>query len=223
MALSGEGLDCNGEVGRGNNVLKEEFASTDCSCTSEEPVDYQSDGPPEELLDEVWYEAQSDEWFESDEELWFDSWSVWTWHWQDDIWCDCRRCPKLFEPVVPPKPKPKKRKKVERPSVNAFPCVLMLVSYIMLTMYTVGSMFKGASAQWKAYCLEMFDDIKLPQTLYGWLKLFWWPPPEYKEQVERNKAHRKKLLLTALAIACMKADGAAPRITMNKHKSMRQT
>ena len=220
--LSGLDKDCIGELGRGSSVLKEELASACCS-TSEEQVDYESDDPSEEFWDDGWYDAQSDEWFESEQEEWFESWSAWTWHWQDDIYYACKRCPKYTKPVVPPKPKPKKKKVKVEPKAYAFPCVLMLVSFVMLTMHTVGSMYKGASAQWKAYCAHLFDEIKVPQSLYRWLKLFWWPPPEYKAQIKRNKTHRRKLLLTALAIAVMKADGAAPRITYSKHKALRRT
>ena len=192
----------------------------------EESWETRCDVEPDEGFepDLFFFDCESPEWwFDIEDDEWFESQTAEAWHWDDDIWYNCRRCPKLLETKAPVKPKPKRRKvKKVVPSQDAFPCVLMLVSYLMLTMYTVGSMFMGAAAQWKQYWMHMFDSIKVPQALYRRLKLFLWPPPEQKKQVERHKAHRKKLLLTALAIAALKADGAAPKIHLSKHRSLRR-
>ena len=47
------------------------------------------------------------------------------------------------------------------------------------------------------------------------LKLDWWPPPD---KISREKLTQKKLILTALAIAAMKASTAAPEINFESQK-----
>ena len=52
-----------------------------------------------------------------------------------------------------------------------------------------------------------------------WLKLQWWPPLSVNSTTNmNNKAHRKKLLLTALAVAVMRADAASPATHFSKDR-----
>ena len=81
-------------------------------------------------------------------------------------------------------------------------------------MYSVGMMLKAVGMQCKSYCQKpLFTN----EGCYKQLKLYWWPPLRQ----ELNHQHQKKLLLTALAIALMKADAAAPTLQMSSSRALK--
>ena len=95
----------------------------------------------------------------------------------------------------------------------AHPCIFMLLSYNNLSMYSIDMMLKEVGMQCKAYCQKpLFTN----EGCYKQLNLFWWPPPRQ----ELNHQHRKKLLLTALAIALMKAYPGAPTLHMSSSRAL---
>ncbi len=213
-ALNGEDRDLP-VPSRGNSDDKGELAPISCSRSSEEEIGSGCDGPVES---EQWFEADELYWLDCDSgddgEEWFDA--------EEELWFDCRRRLKVHESkpkssvkAVPVKREPKPKAPIV---ITSFPSVLMLLSYVMISMYNVGMRLRllgvtkdPVEAQWKERIV----------ALYERLKLYWWPPPEQNEIV-RNKAHHKKMLLTALAIAMMKADAAAPPIYLSEDFAFRQ-
>jgi hypothetical protein len=114
------------------------------------------------------------------------------------------------------------------PVVIGFPQVMMILSCVMLTMYSVGMLLKHLGFKWRDGW-RLYFPIFTP-LLNSWtaLKLYWWPPPSYArtksqttQQVNNKSANRQKLLLTALAIAAMKCD-SLPHITLSPDRALRQ-
>ncbi len=108
------------------------------------------------------------------------------------------------------KPKPKEQKVKADIPVTGFLCVLMLLSFVMISMYNVGMRLKQLGLKWTELWGAL---VELPEcNVYARLKLYWWPPPNVQATKHAETRIWKKLFLTALAIAIMKADAAAPDI-----------
>ena len=212
-ALSGENRGENSVLRRGNSDVKEEFAPIFCYvCSSEENVGVGCDDEPveQELWHDVsegaWRDAESDEWFERE------SWSAETWYdcqcdvgcgeaWHDaeeEHWYDAKRFfPRSVRAEIGRVPVPQRTPKPEiYVPITSFPSVMMLLSYVMISMYNVGMRLRmqglRATQVWMTWGNWIADRYKL-------LKLYWWPPPCKLKNENTSKNHRKKMLLTALA------------------------
>jgi hypothetical protein len=114
--LNGNDNGINVEDRRGSSVDKEE------------PV------PKEDDLDE-WFDAEEEEFHDCKEDpdlFWFDCFEPE----RKEKWFNCKQIPL-------PKPPNKSKEKVHVGSVlPAYPCALMMLSFVMLTMHTVGMMLR---------------------------------------------------------------------------------
>ncbi len=229
------------DLGPGNKVIKNEIASAFSLIPSEEGVDYDSDGDQNvfDLTKEVpsveqdeWFDCEEpwpadvQHWCDAQEEHWFDThedfWYTCSQPPKEEKWYECRQpCEDVFYECrqYAPGSEPKPYKAVPEPSLYAFPCVLMALSSVMLSMHTVGMLLKQVRLQWGTVECNLFRDFKFLDSLKAWLTFILWPPPEYMRAKERHEAECKKLLLTALAIAIMKADSAAPAILVGNNKN----
>ena len=95
----------------------------------------------------------------------------------------------------------------------------MLLSFVMLPMHTVAILLKMLGTNWKTRSQQFYELYYATIDYFKELKLYWWPPPD---KIAREKLTQKKLLLTALAIAAMKASMAAPEITFESQKHVRK-
>ena len=207
------------DLGPCNKVVKEKFASTGPPSPSGKQVDHESDGSQaqDNLIQEEMFDTEEDLWFDCQQppEIWFSEGEKWyecRQPYEDDFF-DCKQ----FLPGTEPKP----YKPVPEPSMCAFPCVLMILSCYMLSMQTVGMMLKIHGLTWGVVVHNLFIYFKFLDFLYDWLNFLLWPPPGYTSAFSKHQARRKKLLLTALAIAGMRADSAVPDIQFGLKRQLR--
>ena len=95
----------------------------------------------------------------------------------------------------------------------------MILSFVMLPMHTVEMFLKLLGMMWADREEAFYEVLQVPFDCYKALKLSWWPPPE---KVKRHRLTGKKLLLTALSIASMKATHAAPDIEFRSQQSFKR-
>ena len=203
--MNGKENDTSERLGRDSNVVKEETVLADLSNSTEGEVRHVDVEPSEE------------EWFDSEEDLFYDCQVP-------DVWFECKQPrpspqDKWHECKQIPLNKPPCPKLSRKTMIPAYPCVLMLLSFVMLSMHTVGMMLKLFGMRWRERQEHFYDLLHVPSDLFMQLKLYWWPPPHI---VKRDNMRRKKLLLTALSIALMKGSSAAPPITLGKDRALLQ-
>ena len=122
-----------------------------------------------------------------------------------------------------------KRAQEPPPVVIGFPQVLMILSCVMWTMYSIALSLKRLGFRW-VDGWRLYFPIFVP-LLNAWqaLKLYWWPPPrrakslkENEEQQSNSKSQNcNKLLLTALAIAALKCD-SLPHVSLSQDRALKQ-
>jgi hypothetical protein len=86
-------------------------------------------------------------------------------------------------------------------------------------MHTVAMLLKLLGMGWADREETFYEILQVPLDCYKALKLYWWPPPE---KVKQHRLTRKKLLLTSLSIAAMKATHAAPDIEFQSQQSFKR-
>ena len=144
------------EVGRSNDVVKEEFASASFLLSTEGESDCGSVGVP--LEQDEWFDCNS---FELEE------------------WSDCR----TFEPHHS---RTVKCRQSSKPILPAYPSVFMILSTIMLSMYCVGMIFCSLGRTWNDNWICLLPCVGSILDLYIRLKLYWWPPPLYLNNIKKN-------------------------------------
>ena len=234
----------------GNKVVKDEVASTRLSSSSEGAVEYSEGEHTEKLyLNSVtegavqvkWYEcmpwpADVQPWIPYDPEdgliFYYDCERFWSIEdffppanqeqfyncrqfkqLREDKFYDCRQSAQNSEP--------KPTKKIPKPTLEAYPSVLLIFSCLMLSMEVVGMALKRNGMVWSTVECSLFKQIRLLDPLWEWYKHILWPPPEKSNAKELHEARRKKLLLTALAIAVMKVENAAPDIEFGHNRVLK--
>ena len=96
----------------------------------------------------------------------------------------------------------------------------MMLSFMMLPMHTVGLLLRLCGLSWRERQEHLYSVFQAPLNSFKELKLYWWPPPK---SATISGMNRKKLLLTALSMALMRANAAAPPITWSADRSFLQT
>jgi hypothetical protein len=217
-ALNGENIkvDKNYGPGRDSNVVKEKTVLTTAHHSTEGEVSSTLVEPSEEQ-EETWYDTEEDIYYDCQEETWYDTEEDIYYDCQEPlVWFDCKQsrskpADKWHECKQIPPLKPSKPKKPVNHVMMAYPCALMLLSFMMLPMHTVGMMLKLCGMKWRERRERYYDLFYIPSRTFSQLKLYWWPPPNV---IRRSTMNRKKVLLTALSIAMMKASAAAPPISL---------
>ncbi len=195
--LNGVESGLDDSLGRGSCVLKEEPASFPGSVATELGDDYGSVAPEEESVsEEVWYDCRQSK----------------------SIWHDCVE----LEEIANQTPTPSK---TAQPTLVALPCVFMVFSGIMLSMYVVGMVLRAQGLSWRTGWMCFLPCLFPIMSGYVRLKLYWWPPPSRKvpEKEQKDSMTRKKLMLTALSVAVLKAGNAAPVIEFSDDRALRKT
>jgi hypothetical protein len=132
-------------------------------------------------------------------------------HWAlAKCWKDCKQ----WDPpmVTIPKPCPIKCSKNDHYPIG-FPCALVLLSWIMWSMHSVGMMLKLLGMHWKDYHRGCFNIVHQP---WSNIKEFLWVPPKPGEDKTKAAATgKKRLLMLGLLIAIKKA-GSVPAISFIK-------
>ena len=181
--------------GPSSKVVKEGLASAEQPSSSGEPADYSSDGDTVASMCIL----EEDNWQE-----------------EEDI--------STVKPIIhpfsqyQPNQNPKPRWTPLEPIFQAFPCVLMVLSCYMISMQVVGMTLKSIGFTWHEFRLGVSYKFQFVNRALQWLSLLLWPPPE---PLQKHKIRRKKLLLTALAIATMKADRASPEVHFGAHRRLK--
>jgi hypothetical protein len=132
-----------------------------------------------------------------------------------DKWHECKQIP---VPKTPTPRAPKKLKK-NKPLLISYPCILMILSFVMLPMHTVAMLLKLLGMSWIDREETFYAILHVPLDCYKALKLYWWPPPE---KAKRHRLTRKKLLLMALSIAATRATHAAPEIEFRSQERFKR-
>ena len=129
----------------------------------------------------------------------------------EDKWYDCKtwRLPRIFSP----------RASKDRGAPIGYPCVLMILSSFMLSMYSVGILLASKGLTWAAFQWEYFQITS--KTVLEYFRGKWnglWPPPR---QIDKGKAKdmvkscASRLALLALVIALQKAY-SMPEISLHR-------
>jgi hypothetical protein len=195
--LSGNGdYDTEMEDRRDSNVIKQETV------------------PPEEKQED-WFDSVEDEYFDCQmPEVWYECNTP-----PKDKWHDCRQIP------VKKQPRPNRTEKF---ILTAYPCVLMMLSFMMLPMHTVELILRLCGLRWRERQEHFYSVFQFPFNSFKALKLYWWPPPKSAtrggpKSATRGGMNRKKLLITALSMAMMRANAAAPPMTWSADRRFLQT
>ena len=129
----------------------------------------------------------------------------------EDKWYDCKtwRLPRIFSPRAPK----------DRGAPIGYPCVLMILSSFMWSMYSVGILLASKGLTWAEFQWEYFQITS--KTVLEYFRGKWnglWPPPR---QIDKGKAKdmvkscASRLALLALVIALQKAY-SMPEISLHR-------
>ena len=127
-----------------------------------------------EITEMEWCSTESvtydEEWHDCNcaDEAYFDAMDAQSEEDKDDVWHDCE---------MPPKLPSKKPRLVHRNHILGYPCVLMLLSQVMLSMYTIGMNLAMAGLTWSCFQWQYFLVlIELYEEATRLWRSLWRPP-----------------------------------------------